>query len=397
MNPTILAKKILRNRCLCNHCLGRQFGQLLTGTSNKERGKSIRNVLALEYESKPFVINKNNFYEHKFRTIKIKMKKEKCVVCEGLFDDLGKIADRVIKKLEKYDYNTFVIGSRLDHLIENEEKLWSKIGVEFCESIRAGFNRDLGKKIWEKTGKEGTDNAPNVTVLVDVDDNKISARINSVYFYGEYKKLVRGLPQTKWERYKETVEDIIAKPFMKSTEGTAHSLHAAGREDIDAKCLAWRPFVLEIEKPVRRDVDFKAMTAAIKKTTKVSVNNMRLSDRREVVKVKSLRHDKTYRALVELEYPVKDIKSLKKLIGVIKQETPLRVKHRRADKTRNRKVKSIEWKKINNKKLELKIKGEAGLYIKELVSGDNGRTKPSVSQILKTKAKVKELDVILIE
>jgi len=43
------------------------------------------------------------------------------------------------------------------------------------------------------------------------------------------------------------------------------------------------------------------------------------------------------------------------------------------------------------------VTGEAGLYIKELVSSDGGRTKPSVSSVLGVGAKVVDLDVIGIE
>jgi tRNA pseudouridine synthase 10 len=64
--------------------------------------------------------------------------------------------------------------------------------------------------------------------------------------------------------------------------------------------------------------------------------------------------------------------------------------------SRKREVLSISWKRKGPKKIELIVKGSAGLYIKELVSGDNGRTKPSVSEILGVPAKVKELDVIRI-
>jgi tRNA pseudouridine synthase 10 len=51
---------------------------------------------------------------------------------------------------------------------------------------------------------------------------------------------------------------------------------------------------------------------------------------------------------------------------------------------------------INNKKLEIEIKGEAGLYIKELVTGDDGRTSPSISELLKNPARVESLDVVKI-
>lgn len=42
----------------------------------------------------------------------------------------------------------------------------------------------------------------------------------------------------------------------------------------------------------------------------------------------------------------------------------------------------------------VEFKCDGGLYIKELISGDGGRTIPSLSELLGTEAKVKELDVV---
>ncbi|MBF4468913.1 MAG: tRNA pseudouridine(54/55) synthase Pus10, partial [Methanobrevibacter arboriphilus] len=77
-----------------------------------------------------------------------------------------------------------------------------------------------------------------------------------------------------------------------------------------------------------------------------------------------------------------------------KQRTPQRVSHRRADKVREREVKEVSTNLINSNTFEMIVKTQGGLYIKELISSDNSRTNPSVSQILNTKSICKELDVI---
>jgi tRNA pseudouridine synthase 10 len=40
------------------------------------------------------------------------------------------------------------------------------------------------------------------------------------------------------------------------------------------------------------------------------------------------------------------------------------------------------------------IRCEGGLYVKELISGDNDRTTPNLSGLLGVNAKVEELDVL---
>jgi tRNA pseudouridine synthase 10 len=42
----------------------------------------------------------------------------------------------------------------------------------------------------------------------------------------------------------------------------------------------------------------------------------------------------------------------------------------------------------------IEIRGDSGLYIKELISGDGGRTSPNLAEALKVDAIVEELDVI---
>jgi tRNA pseudouridine synthase 10 len=109
--------------------------------------------------------------------------------------------------------------------------------------------------------------------------------------------------------------------------------------------------------------------------------------------------DKTYRMIVKFNKPVKkqELKKLKSLIGTISQRTPIRVAHRRADLIRRRLVKDLRYRRINGKTIVLTIKGSSGLYVKELVHGDEGRTKPSLVEVLNVEAVPKNLDVIKIE
>ncbi len=390
------SRKILRNSYVCDHCLGRQFSEILSGYSNRERGYIIRHFLAMEYDSRPFRADKRNFHGIGFRKRKLKPPKPgKCSVCRGLFRELEKYAKIVVKKMKGMDFETFLVGSKMsDSLVIREESLWERVGIEHCESLRREVNRELGKMIESMTGKEAEEKRPDVNVLLNLQKKGVEIRSNPLYVYGKYKKLVRGIPQTKWEKYRTTVEDIIARPFMKKTKGSGHALHACGREDIDARCMGWRPFVLEIDDPVKRMPDLKRMRREINRTGKVRVTDLRFSDRKEVVRVKSIQPDKVYRVVVTFEEPVENMENIKKAAGTIHQKTPRRVLHRRANRTRDKKVKSIKWTKINKRKYKIVIHTEAGVYVKEFVSGDGGRTMPSVSSVLGNKAETESLDVI---
>jgi tRNA pseudouridine synthase 10 len=117
--------------------------------------------------------------------------------------------------------------------------------------------------------------------------------------------------------------------------------------------------------------------------------------------LKSKQGYKKYRIIVGVlgDVSLDDVKeALDRLEGaVIHQRTPQRVVHRRADKVRERRVIHIELVQAEDGRLLIDVIGEAGLYIKELISGDNGRTSPSFSELLGREARVENLDVVLVE
>ncbi len=397
------AAKVIEKKYVCDHCLGRQFGQLLSGYTNAERGKVLRKALAMNVDAGHAVkAEPSNFYGYKFRQnaefAKGVKKPGKCAICGGLFDKLDGLAEKIAKQLKCYDFNSFLVGTTVSRgLLEKEEALWEEVGIETAEPLRAEVNREIGKRVETLTGKRAELKKPDIAVLVDLQTGRVKLTVNPLYLFGYYQKLVRGIPQAEWSRYYRTsVENIIAKPVMDATKGKAHKIHAAGREDVDARCLAWRAFVLEIIQPQKRLIDLKKAAKQINKSGKVRVKYLKPSEMEVARKLKEASPEKSYRALVVLDKPIKrpELKKLNVLVGTIKQQTPTRVLHRRADLSRKREVKKISWKYINGKKFELKVRGSAGLYIKELISSDEGRTKPSVSEVLERKAVCKELDVI---
>ena len=395
------AKKILR-KPICNNCLGRQFAQLLHGYSDEERGKIVRTAVAMSIDKEDYKdnIDMSNFADFAFHNLETEAKKKKkCSLCGDFFDNLDVWIDKIIKKSKNIQFKTFLVGTRLSFdLVRKEEDLWENIGIDYCEPLKAEINREIGKLVEKMLKKRCDIKNPDIIFILDITSKKVTADINPLFIYGEYQKMVRGIPQTRWPsgKYKTSVEQIIAKPFMLTTNGKNHKFHGHGREDIDARCLAWRPFVLEILKPEKRDIDLKKTAKRISKG--IRVRKLRYSEIAEVRKIKESRVDKTYRVSVVCEKAIekKDLRKLSALVGEIRQRTPKRVLHRRADRMRKRKVKKIRTRFINKKNFELFVKGEAGLYIKELVNSDNGRTRPSVSSILGIPCSCRNLDVVKI-
>ncbi len=366
---------------LCDHCVGRIYALLGHGLTNKERGRAIRIIYVMERE-----VDIEKLYP------------EKCELCGNIFDKLDSYAKYVADTLKDIEFDTFMIGSRFPQdTLENEREIQEKYG-NLGEPINREFNRELGKRVMNITGKEATIKDPEVTVIVDTEYDSLRVEIKPLLIYGRYRKLIRGIPQTKWPsgKYKESVEEIIAKPFMEATMGEEHALHGMGREDIDALMLGnGRPFILEIKRPKRRKIDLEDMAKLINSSGKVEVLNLRLAEKKDIERIKSAEPKKRYRVGVRVDAKEEEIKrALQGLIGKISQRTPKRVAHRRADKIRRKEVYDT---KLIGKEGDLwivEILAQSGTYIKELMHGDGGRTKPSLAEKLKKDVEVAWLDVI---
>ncbi|HEC81327.1 MAG TPA: hypothetical protein ENI42_02720, partial [Thermoplasmatales archaeon] len=81
-----LANKILSKYKLCDSCLGRLFAHVDKRVTNKEKGEKLRKEL-----------NKKN------------VSPKNCWLCEGLTGEINELADIVEKKLQEYEFSTFLI------------------------------------------------------------------------------------------------------------------------------------------------------------------------------------------------------------------------------------------------------------------------------------------------
>ncbi len=381
----------LGDRTLCDACLGRLFGKLGHGHTNQERGAAVRGRSGVAAGP--------------------------CWLCDGLTSRYDALARLVAKKLDPWDYDTFLIGSKVDLEVQaREESLWSSLGLTGAEAVKSEVNREVGKRVCDLVHKEPSMAHPDILAVVDTSFDHVDLTVNPLYLRGRYRKLVRGIPQTRWpcnrcrgkgcvkcggtgKMYATSVEEILAAEVMRESGGTGHALHGMGREDVDARMLGTgRPFVLEIKEPRTRHVDLAAARDRVNASGSVEVDGFVPATRQDILAVKSDRADKTYRVLVRFASPVAEAK-LKKELSILEaqpiaQRTPTRVVHRRADTTRHRAVRGAELLATDGTVAELRVTAEAGSYIKELVHGDQGRTQPSLADRLGVACEVLELDVV---
>ncbi|HUK39069.1 MAG TPA: tRNA pseudouridine(54/55) synthase Pus10 [Methanomicrobiales archaeon] len=396
--------RILAYGEICDHCLGRFFGKRSFGLSNEDRGHALRVALALG-ENTPYHAHEGS-----------------CWICHGLFDDLGTWAGRVAEALSGIEHATFLVGTRVPPLMaESEELVWSDLGLTGPEPLKSEMNREVGKLVAGMTGKAADLGHPDVVAILDLAAGAVGVEITPLFFRGRYRKLERGIPQTRWpcrachgagcercnftgKMYPDSVEELIGRTVAEAFRSADAVLHGAGREDIDARMLGTgRPFVMEVVAPRVRTLDLPSLEAEVNRAAagRVGVSIGGWATRDEVETLKSEKAHKKYRISVEVEGGIARNEletALDRLRGaVIAQRTPARVVHRRADRIRERRVVDARVAGLEDGIFFLDVVGEAGLYVKELVSGDGGRTRPSLAGILGRPARVIQLDVLEVE
>jgi tRNA pseudouridine synthase 10 len=407
------ARALTESGPICDSCLGRVFADRSFGLTNETRGRSLRVAAALE-DDEPFE----------------PVETTECWVCEGecaRFDDW---AERCAAAVEDVEFDTYQLGTRAPPLVEENEVLLREgagLDEDAGELFKSEFNREVGKRFGRLTDTDVDFRRPDVQFLLDIDADEVEANVNSAFVYGRYRKLERDIPQTEWPcnacdgsgyvgkqtcekcggsgyLYEESVEGLTAPVVRDVMDGVGAKFHGAGREDVDALMLGTgRPFVIEIVEPRRRRVDVEQLEGDINAFAggKVEVEGLHLANYEMVERVKELDASKRYRAAVEFDADVTAdelAEALAELDGAtVEQYTPQRVDHRRANLTRTREVLGASGEHEDARHATVEIHGEGGLYIKELVSGDAGRTEPSLAGILGVGATVTALDVVAVE
>lgn len=247
-------------------------------------------------------------------------------------------------------------------------------------------------------------------ISVSVYNTKITVSISPLYIYGRYRKFVRDIPQTKWpcrycngygcrqcsftgKQYKKSVEDIYGKYLVELCYGTSTRFHGCGREDIDVRMLgSGRPFVLEVLNPQKRVINMLDF-----QDNDIQVSFAGFTSKEMIEYLKTAQPYKRYSAIFSSEKKMdSDIETIDLSNLTILQKTPTRVLHRRTDILRKRKILDGKISFIDSHKARLDIIVESGFYVKEFISGDNGRTKNSLSEILSNNLRCIQLDVIAV-
>ena len=215
------------------------------------------------------------------------------------------------------------IGARIPKdQTEAEDHLRKRFGAGGSAPLKSSLVEEVARQLNELgAGQNLVIDKPEILALIDVLTLTVELDIRSHYFYGRYRKLERGIPQTKWPcrsckgrgcekcdytglQYKSSVQGLIGDPLLEIFGSEEHAFHGMGREDIDVRCMGrGRPFVMEMKKPVKRDIDANIVMEAINSSANgsIEVSDIRPSNRSEVVRVKDTPAEKSYTIRYKIE------------------------------------------------------------------------------------------------
>lgn len=339
-----------------------------------------------------------------------------CFLCNNLLDSLEQLIQNASDQITNEHCETFAIASRVpDEWFIKEEELWDKkiIGVQSIKNI---LNKKISSELEQRTAKKYDALNGDIRLTFDFKKGRIKIFYENIFVFGRYKKLTGNLSQSRWMcwschgrgckkcdgkgKHYTSVEELIGDVFKEHSVASNYSMHASGREDVDATNTAGRPFVLEIVNPKNRRFNLEEIARKVNTNGDVAIEDLKFTNRAAVELVANSSFDKEYEADVEFERKITE-KDIKKIVSLkdtfIEQRTPERVAHRRADLIRKRKIKEISFIQKEENKATIVILVEAGTYIKELIHGDSGRTKPSIAALLDCNAKCTKLVVTKIK
>lgn len=346
----------------CDHCLGRVGGKKRFNQSNLESGKEVR-MSVIETDS---------------TMSDSRVKEPLCPFCENLFDEAPLLAQLVHESIGERECFRLQLGARFPKdQTEAEDHLRKRFGSAGSAPLKSSLTEEVATQLRaiEPETKLVIDK-PEILALIDVLTLTVELDIRSQYIYGRYRKLERGIPQTKWpcrackgrgcekcqqsgQQYPSSVQGLIGDPLLEHFGSQEHAFHGMGREDIDVRCLGrGRPFVMEMKKPVKRNFDSDEVAKLINSQANgsIEVSDIRASNRSEVVRVKDTPAEKSYTICFKIEAITQsEFDELTKVLEVSKNNRDRN--RRRKDRHFNRKPEPAKSEQIPDfssmKKVEL--------------------------------------------
>ena len=176
---------------------------------------------------------------------------------------------RVVRQIRRYEFKTFSVGMIIPSEVqEREDQLRSDLQIRGMETIKSQTAREITDFVRKKTSRKVDRMHPELTVLVDLDRDEVSATAKSVFVYGRYTK-PKGVSQRREFCEKcsgrgcgechggyadiPSMEEVLGRRFTKIFRSSRAKFTWIGSEDTDSVVYPpGRPFIVEVKDPDSR-------------------------------------------------------------------------------------------------------------------------------------------------
>jgi len=155
-----------------------------------------------------------------------------CPFCEDLFDEVDLLADLITEALDGREIARLQVGARFPKdQMEEEDVMRKRYGAGGSDPLKSSLVAFVAEAVKARMDEVRivTEN-PEVLAIIDVTTLTVDLDVRSVYLYGRYRKLERGVPQTRWPcrackgrgcdrcngtglQYPTSVQQLVADPL----------------------------------------------------------------------------------------------------------------------------------------------------------------------------------------
>ncbi len=415
------AVEVIKNYPLCDRCLGRLFASLGTGLTNVERGLSLKILIAMHIHSR--IVAGEDAYMDLLKQLSInaggpflklyrKLSNEEvpgrltCYICGDRFNDVvEEYVEKVAKILRSYDVETFLIGFRDPvEMEEAQQEIVDRFRLEHWEKVKEELKREIGKAVMSRYGYRAKYEDPDVVVEIDPVRDEVRAVFPSEIYVARLRKYARDLHIDSKALYGNSIESVLSEKASGVFEAEYISIKPSARIYPGYRVIGSGLSVsVEIHSPKRRFRDVKSVEDALNiDPERYSLEIISRVRRRNIGELGGYIRRIVYRVLVHfdsecirdkaVEYVAEKIYGLSS--EVIAQRTPSRMLRWKYDYTRYGRVKVVDVLGVSRGLFEVVLVSDKNLYIEEVVSGDYGRTEPSVSSVVGCGATPVKIDVL---
>ncbi|UCD73666.1 MAG: tRNA pseudouridine(54/55) synthase Pus10 [Candidatus Bathyarchaeota archaeon] len=429
-----LAGRLLEKYPLCDRCLGRQFALLVSGSDNSERGRALKLILTAKAhkmilegeEGGTRLLEKlaeNGFFEPALQTLEkkgttLKESSLECHLCKGRLDEIDQLTKEIIHELAKLRFKTFLVGIRIPStILDEEDEIRSKLGIIWGEEIRNEFSREIGKIISRKSEKVVDHRNPEVSIFVDPFKNKFQVRVNPVYLIGRYLKREKGIRQLIWrcktcngigcpncdgkgKTLDNSIEEILSESVEDMMSCDEIIFRPVGREDVDTIVLGrGRPFILEVRGAKEIPSDLGLLRQLINRlgSGKIEVTELARTTREKAQKF-TTRNQTTvfYRITAKLkdEINAENLEELEREFSKVLISQYMHSERSRRRRRRQKYIYETSTRRLAPNQIELIIKCQGGIRIRDLISGIDFKTEPAMVNILDTDVSEIQIEVL---